>query len=313
MTPRTAYLQAAERVLAASDEPLSAAEILSRAQEDGLLPDHLYGRRQDRTLQARLSEDIARYGEASRFFRTAPGQYHLRAFKSLIDAEEYFAKPRRKELPVEGMLVLEAQISEIFANQRYVPATQVTKRLEAGEYSYRDSKQLNDNSGTAINSFVMVHDSDCVLAYRRGKFFPRTDPLYGQRSIGFGGPVLAKQMDLLYHSYFGVIGSAIEELQTAIGLTRRLAERARYQKLVKPYLAVLADAPNSSSRVIHIVLGYECPEDFRPSKAALSVNDLQWINAATPPNDLFAFDSTSRCIFELGGIHSVMASQVSRL
>jgi hypothetical protein len=74
------YLNIAENVLLKASRPLTPREILDFAFIDGLVPSHLHGHTQHKTLQARLSEDISHYLDQSRFFRTAPGRFFLRAY-----------------------------------------------------------------------------------------------------------------------------------------------------------------------------------------------------------------------------------------
>lgn len=107
-----AYLNVAERVLLTSCRPLRPREIIENAYAEQLLPWHLHGSTQDKTLHARISEDVAGNPEASRFFRTGPGVFFLR---KLVDdssippvyKEPYYAPPRRKELRRERVLVLD--------------------------------------------------------------------------------------------------------------------------------------------------------------------------------------------------------------
>lgn len=69
---------------------------LSYATE--MVPWHLHGATQHKTLHARLSEDISQNLEASRFYRTGPGRFFLRALQDDPDTPEalraeYFAPP----------------------------------------------------------------------------------------------------------------------------------------------------------------------------------------------------------------------------
>lgn len=142
------YLELAERVLAGSDSPLAAAEIITETRKSGLLPRHLYGLRQDRTLQARLSEDIARFGERSRFFRTAPGRYFLRAFAATMTAKvgEYYAQPRRKELRHKDILTLNLDLGNLPHSEPIVPFSALLEHLRAGHYSYRSVSEILEDT-----------------------------------------------------------------------------------------------------------------------------------------------------------------------
>jgi HB1, ASXL, restriction endonuclease HTH domain len=85
-----AYLQIAESILKIERRPLSARAILAAAYRHGLVPTHLHGNTQHKTLGARISEDIITLHDESLFFRTAPGRFFLREF--LTDVALWFKK-----------------------------------------------------------------------------------------------------------------------------------------------------------------------------------------------------------------------------
>jgi hypothetical protein len=269
------------------------------------------------TLQARLSENIAKYGPKSRFFRAAPGRYFLRDLQRSGGQEvgEYFARPRRKELKATDILTLNADLNTLLRRDgATVSFSKVLDCLAAGRYSYRAVDDiLSDNTAAAVHSFVVVHDSGRVLSFRCGRFFPRTDPLYGRRTIGLGGAVTAMQVDLLFESMFGIIASAIEELCSGIGLPRRLAERARYGGEVRPWFGVRSIRTEHAPATLHMVLSYRCPPEFAPTKAALSVNDLRWIDPSALPNCLDDYDTTSQFLLVEGYVRDLVHQAASDL
>ena len=299
-----AYLNVAEQILLGLRRPLRPREIINAAYAHQLLPLHLHGSTQHKTLHARMSEDVAENPTSSRFFRTGPGVFFLR---SLLDdpsiqpvfKEPYFAPPRRRELRRERILTLDR--SEPDWEAGLDPIVNL-KRLETefvrGRYRFITPRELDRRqSGVAVHSFVLVFHQETVLSYRCGKFFPDTAPLKGKRSIGLGGAVYASDPDMLFEDMFGIIASGINELGHGIGLSKVLSEQARYGGLVQPYLAVLVSGAGSRPGVMHVVLAYECPSDFRPSKAALSVSDLRWLDIRNPANTLNGFDVTSELLF----------------
>lgn len=301
-----AYLNIAERVLLDVRCPLRPREILTQAILSDFLPTHLRGPRQDKTLHARLSEDISANPEGSRFCRTAPGVFFLKhflndegiptAFKSV-----YLAPPRRKELKNRSILTIEiGEDSLLRGDGRTISVGRLRDLLSGGYYRFQPLIGEEGASGkgrVAVHSFVVVSRGDQVLSFRCGKFFPSNDPLFGKRSIGVGGAVLASDPDLTYDSMWGIIGNGVNELKYGIGLPNRLAERARYENELRPFLGVIIREPGGAQSVMHVVLSYRCPDDFMPTKAALSINDLRWVNALSPMNTLADFDRTSQFLF----------------
>jgi HB1, ASXL, restriction endonuclease HTH domain len=298
-----AYLNTAEQVLFKARRPLRPKDILEEAFLSRLVPWHLRGPRQDKTLHARLSEDIARNRENSRFFRTAAGIFFLRRFVTdetipERDRTEYFAPPRRKELGRSAILYIELPSRRHDRPDQSISASSIVHTFGRGHYGYRSYAEIATNSAlAAVHSFVVVHRADKVLSFRSGKFFPSTDPIYGKRSVGIGGTVFADDMDMLFESFYGIVSNGIAELCYGIGLPRRLAERARYANEVRPWIGFHHRKSAEQAAVLHVVMGYRCPDEFTPTKAALSLNDIRWVDAANPSNSLDDYDVTSRRLF----------------
>jgi hypothetical protein len=312
-----AYLNIAEQVILAEGRPLRPKEIIEHAHIHELMPWHLHGGRQDKTLHARLSEDIARNPERSRFLRTSPGTFYLRLLQQRRDTPSayqgvYLAPPRRKELKRDAIFSvrLDALVFEP-GNTPELVLSEITAMLGRGDYSYRSVGDLSLSQETAlVHSFVVIYKAGRVLSFRCGKFSRRADPIYGHRSVGIGGAVLRDDADLLYESMYGIVENGISELCYGIGLSQRLADRARYNNEVTPFAAILASDGISDPPVVHIALAYRCPAEFEPSKAALSINDLRWIDAGNPSNALDDYDTTSQFLFLSGKLRSLVAAGV---
>ncbi len=294
--------------------PLRPKEILDEAYLKKLVPWHLRGPRQDKTLHARLSEDIARNRANSRFFRTAAGVFFLRQFVDdetvpERDRTEYFAPPRRKELGKNAILFLELPGSS--SVDREITAQLIEQTFGSGGYGYRSYADIADNPRlAAVHSFVVVYRDNKVLSFRSGKFFPSTDPIYGKRSIGIGGTVFAHDVDMLFNSFYGIVSNGISELCYGIGLPRRLAERARYSNEVRPWIGCYHRRGSGQAAVVHVVMGYHCPDEFTPTKAALSLNDIRWVDATNPGNTLDDYDTTSRRLFARGHIRKMIRQSI---
>lgn len=173
-----AYLNVAERVLLTTRRPLRPREIIDAAYFNELLPWHLHGSTQDKTLHARMSEDVAANPTGSRFFRTGPGKFFLRAFLKDPAIPEtykqpYFAPPRKKELRRERILVLDYGSLE---PNPTIPIGRLSEEFSQGRYRFATpSELLNDPSSVAVHSFTLVFNSESVLSFRGGKFFPDSD------------------------------------------------------------------------------------------------------------------------------------------
>jgi hypothetical protein len=307
-----AYLNVAEQVLLDSRRPLRPREIIDTAFTRQLLPWHLHGATQHKTLHARMSEDVAGNPTLSRFFRTGPGVFFLRSLMEDPSVPPsfkvpYFAPPRRRELRRERILTLDhLGMDPALHADPFISLKRIEREFACGRYRFITPTEQDRRPGaTAVHSFVLVFHGETVLSYRCGKFFPDTAPLKGKRSIGLGGAVYASDPDLLFDDMFGIIASGINELGYGIGLSKVLSERARYGGQLKPCVSVSLPGIAGRSGIIHVVLAYECPPDFLPSKAALSVNDLRWLDVRNPANSLDGFDRTSQLLFTTGRVAKI--------
>ena len=89
------YLKMSQTVLSKSRQPLTAREILDAAYRLQLVPDHLFGKTQYKTLHARLCEDILHKSRASLFVRTAPGRFSLASRLESGGSRSEYVAPRR--------------------------------------------------------------------------------------------------------------------------------------------------------------------------------------------------------------------------
>jgi hypothetical protein len=311
-----AYLNIAEGILAQVRRPLTPREMLQLSYATGMVPWHLHGATQHKTLHARLSEDISQNLEASRFYRTSPGRFFLRALQDDPETPEalraeYFAPPRRKELRREAVLTTFLRVlAKVAGSSPIIPLPKLKRQMSDGHYGYFPWAEISKSSELIpIHSFLVVHRNNEVLSFRCGKFNPDSDPLYGRRSIGLGGTVFAGDMDLLFDSFYGIVGNGIDDLAYGVGLPRRLAEKARYENQVRVKFGVMIRPEGNGHPYLHVVMAYECPAEFSPSKGALSVNDLRWIRADQAPNAIEDYDATSRYLLETRKLVDVLAGE----
>lgn len=273
----------------------------------GLVPWHLYGRTQQKTLHARLSEEIANSRERSRFYRTAPGTFFLSALRNdpaiaRDHPDVHLAPPRRKDLRKGLALCLsQRRVSEIAGRNGRIDISDLEKMMAAGEYSYRPKAQAlkADLDVIPIASFVVVHVGINVLSFRTGKYVRLDEDSPTSRSIGFGDIVSDDDKDLLYDSFWGIKENAIRDLIYGIGLEQSLAREARYDQLLPLRLAF-----RSSLIVprINVVMSYNYASGEAIQGRSLAFSDLRWISPTQRLNDISQYDETSQAMISNGWI-----------
>lgn len=293
------YLDIAEAVLRRARVPLSPREILAYAYVEEAVPSHLQGKTQDKTMQARLSEDIARLRDKSIFFRTNRARFFLRYLCNdpkipPLYKVEYFARPRRKDLKNERVLVFE-KLSLSPKAEQHLSSKDLDNIFKHQSYRYAHWTEASSQSDLVpVYSFVVFHNGSEILTHVTGQFNEYNHPSKGFRSIGLGSAVRIQDGDLLYNAYHGIIGSAINELTYRIGLPRELAREARYGSKVCLHFALAFLERTKASHIVAIMT-YRCPADYEISKVSLSLNRLAWmrLNKESP---LDGFDRTSRIL-----------------
>jgi hypothetical protein len=258
----------------------------------------LYGRTQHKTLQARLSEDILHLRDRSRFYRTAPGKFFLRAYMNdpaipKSDREEITARRRRRDLPAaRPMALARAAMRKLQTRGTRVPPTRVFELLKRGLFRYPGTmKQIRDDE-MAMWSAVLVIKSSCVLTYRAGRYREDRDSFAEKRSIGFYSPVREDDLTLFDRWQFGIVESGLRTLMIDLDvhdewLARVIHENTGLKSFVRP-----SDAEDT----LLAVIAFECPVDVEPTSSRLAINELQWLDLTTPLNNLDDFDPWSKAV-----------------
>jgi hypothetical protein len=296
------YLEIAKRVLLAARTPLSARDILERAYLADLVPKHLYGKTQHKTLQARLSEDILNNRDRSLFFRTDPGRFFLRQFLQDASIPEEFktefpARRRIRDLQTTGVLSLETKsLAEDSNSCQVIDPQRVFKLLRTNRFHYSTSlDEYSTYDCALVFSFVMVCRNDEVLSYRGGRFHTISDTFFNKRSIGFSFPVTDNDASLFDPSDYGIKLSGLKGVTEDLGISRDLNRPHENNGDAQLGGFVLHANERSECRLLAVVR-YECPEWFEPTKRRLALNDLRWMRLEERVNDLYDFDPWSRSI-----------------
>ena len=211
-----AYLKLAKAVLSKSSQPLSAAEIMDAAYRLQLVPDHLYGRTQHKTLHARLSEDLLYNRDDTTFARAAPGKFVLREKLGAAKAlrTEYIAPLRSYQLrKFDVLCAYKSQVVGAWRNDRdHVPLISV---LEAFNRQLPLSQAERSPELAHLRIMVCIRNDDQVLTVNS-----LGDPSFGPgRSFGFLGYLKASDIDLFSQRGFGLNEASFRTLREQIGLS----------------------------------------------------------------------------------------------
>lgn len=274
------YLEIAQRVLRASRRPMSAAGILEAAYAAGIVPKHLYGRTQVKTLQARLSEDVL-YSQNSAFFRTEPGYFFLNELISDPAIPDKFkkkfeARRRIRDLHVAPFLgVDENFVSSCSVDLMHDWGDFIDTADKCNALHYLSSKKETQGA-LIVWTFSVVRRGFEVLSYRTGRYRNDRDMFMDKRTIGFPGIISYHDFTLFSGSDYGARENSLNALKWDLDISA-VAMHGGTLPDPKP-LRPLRVRQDDKNDILLLVMSWDCPTWFEPTTRRLSLNDPRWLN-----------------------------------
>ncbi|UWQ43940.1 winged helix-turn-helix domain-containing protein (plasmid) [Leisingera aquaemixtae] len=291
------YLDIAHKVLRASRRPMSAKGILDAAYRAHIVPEHLRGKTQHKTLQARLSEDILYHRSTSLFFRTEPGVFFLCEMISDPNIpekykEKFRARRRTRDLQTDSPLGISRRFLEKWRD--HIEHTSVSDIFHAAELdeAIKYLPEAGDEDYASVWTFSLVRRGDKLLSYRIGRYRDDRDSFANKRTIGFPGAVTVRDRSLFSRQDYGAADNALNVLLLDLDLSPQSFSGEQIEK-PKPIFAFEAEGEDGIS-VILVVLEWTCPSWFEPTTKRLSLNDPNWLEATVVPNNWNDFEPWSR-------------------
>ncbi|MFT7359320.1 hypothetical protein [Parasphingorhabdus sp.] len=298
-----AYLNVAYQAIVQSKMPLSPSEILDFAREEGFLPSHLSGARMDKTMAARLSENIRQESSRSAFFRTGPAKYFLHEVASRSETPDeykhaYVGNLRTKSIRKENVLVVPKDRLNSVIYGEYIPFDgDEFKDLYERECKFVDRASAEtDDTLKQFVTFTLVYFESKLLIYRRGKFTTTSDELKGQLSVGFGGHINDEDFDLFNMGSDAFRNNAVRELREELFLDDVYSDVSDTERRTEILGYVNVDDNFDARHHIAVLVAFQHKNDEIPKKGELSINQLSWLDLGHRLNDLSSFDLWSEMI-----------------
>jgi hypothetical protein len=302
MTPTgDSYLEIAERVLAEVRRPLSTRELLEEAYIRGVVPPHLYGRTQFKTFGARLSEDILRFREKSRFYRAQPGRFFLSRFLDDASLPLEFRRPitakrRTRELKTQDVLCLpKTDLKRLSAARGQSISPSIMQSLldpRVVEYA-SDINSVSQNC-VPVAAFVIVMRNTFALSYRQGRYRESRDSFQEKRSIGFTTFVSGHDNSLFDADDHGSARAGLAAM--AIDLDLPTGRDGFALNAKSELLFFVEPCCEGEQSAILAVVKFEVADEFEPFTKRLAINDLRWENLERGINNIDDFDPWSKHI-----------------
>jgi HB1, ASXL, restriction endonuclease HTH domain len=289
------YLEIAKSILRLSRRPLSARAILNAAFDKGLVPYHLHGTTQHKTLQARLSESIINDKERSPFFRTSPGRFFLREFLEDNSIPWEFRRPistrrRKRELSPGPSLAINFEDLRKHTNGDAIfKKSDIISYLNRDKFIYVDASEKPQNY-SFIRSFVYVKKKNHVLTYRPGKYREDRYYFHNVRTFGFSSLVDIEKRDLFTWRDFGILFAGVSAVQIDLNIPSDSIDIDNIAKL----LTFVKTSKEDETPEMLAAIEFKCPDWFEPTTRRLAINDLTWEPIGNLLNQIDDFDPWSQ-------------------
>jgi hypothetical protein len=278
---------------------MSARGILDAAHRAQIVPEHLRGKTQHKTLQARLSEDILHHRSSSLFFRTEPGMFFLCELMSDPNIPEKFkerfpARRRTRDLQNESPLGISRRFLENWREHfhRNGPSDFLTAADKQDAIRYLPASGNSDYA--SVWTFSLVRRNEEVLSYRIGRYRDDREAFANKRTIGFPGAVTVSDRSLFSQLDYGATENALRVLLLDLDLSSQ-SFLDETPALPTP-LCVFEEEGEDGVSVVLIVLEWICPDWFEPTTRRLSLNDPCWLNMSIQPNNIDDFEPWSKTV-----------------
>lgn len=280
------YLHIAQKIIQFYRHPMTAKSILSEAYKSNLLPDFLYGKTQQKTLQARLSEDILKNKEKSLFFRVKPGVFFLREFISdktinEQDKQEYHAKRRCRDLYLHQFPIVcleKNKISKWSLTKQNITYYNLKKIIENNELihlNYRIAKTIKDVF--LIKCFSCLWYKNKLLTYKPiGKRNHNYD-FIKKRSYGFSSYLSLKNLNLFNLNTYGINELSKNIIKNDLNLDNNfdniiISNNFKYGII------------NNLNKEIIIINYIKINQELDLRKKFLSINSFKWVDPSYQKN-----------------------------
>jgi HB1, ASXL, restriction endonuclease HTH domain len=303
------YLDIAEHVLNRYPEPLTAKQILKHAKEMKIVPTHLHGKTQHKTLQARLSEDILLRRWRSAFMRTDPGRFVLRnsidnSVNKNIRIEEFPAPRRSDQLRQFNVLCFRSEHFKLDHDLQLVGQSKSLDFLKHCETAYRklaDVWKSVDYSFARI--FVVLMRDKKMAVFNSDRSKSVADGRNSAKSIGLTGYVKEEDANLFASDAFGIT-EAIQ--RTVIEQFHMILPSNRLVDLATISIKGILRAPEPlNENSLMVVASLECPLEFDLVRQLGNMRTAEWLLATDRRNDLSEFEAISQSVFSSGMLNAL--------
>jgi hypothetical protein len=282
--------------------------IMKAAFGGGVVPPHLFGKAQHKTLQARLSEEILQLGPESRFYRTDPGYFFLSEMRSDPDIpneykDPFHARRRTRDLQKDCALAVDRSYALSLDRKAFGNWRKFLTHADA-RHALRHANSRGHNTNLVfVWAFSVVKRGDQILCYNVGRYRDDRTAFTNRKSIGFA-ELVGFDNDSLFSDDAGITECGLNAVLTDLDLSRS-AFRNQSELRRPSIMRVEISGDGDTESVLLFIMEWQCPTWFEPTARRLSLNDVRWIDGTHMPNDIDEFEPWSAtaltAIIEIAG------------
>jgi hypothetical protein len=246
----------------------------------GLVPTHLHGSTQYKTLGARLSEDILRLKRRSRFFRTRPGRFFLREFIHDKSLPLEFRTPivaarRRRQLRRTNVASIDVSLLDALSpSEGLLSADKFKEIVRDCLIQYINLDDAQQTTALPIYSYVIISRADELLLHSKSPYAEDRPQFIRKPMLGFPTPVCHDDLTLFDRDDHGLVSSGLTGVANDLDLEFS-PEFPSFE--VSATLLGLTHVPSKRQHGALVgVVSVEAPEGFEPSDRRLAIGSLEW-------------------------------------
>ncbi|WP_181592072.1 HTH domain-containing protein [Mesorhizobium atlanticum] len=310
------YLSIAQRVLEQERKPMSARQMLDAAYRMRVVPDHLFGKTQHKTLHARIAEDILLRRVRSAFVRTEPGRFMLRRLLSDSTLPESYKRefpaPRRAE-QLRNFPVLSVRRPQI-PNGEFVRSTDkygLTEEIASWKPEYRILADIwDDHDFLFFRAFTIVVKGSEILTHES---VGRTlDDLPAEKSLGFFTYLTETDLSLFSADSFGIDEACRRALAEQIQASDDLIEEAEQSNSINYWGWFTIQDGKYRPNAVYIIMSYTCPERFDPVRRLGRHGGVRWESCLLHLNTYDGFEKRSQRLIRTGILNRIIDHESSK-
>lgn len=297
------YLRAVYFAIAIAARPLHAKEILNAMERHSLHEGALTGQTPEKTLNARLSENILQEGLESLFCRTGPNTFSLRHLEtnapSFTNYEALWHFRREKIPSDENVLVAPYTSLREIIDGKFVPSEQIAfADIEKISFFMPRSVAETDLSVKQFVTYTIVRNGGRYLVFQRGVYSNRSENLQGRLSIAFGGHVSDSDFDLFSEGNQAFLNNSSRELLEELAVSGTYASIDDVNKRSKIIGYINTDENSDARQHIAVVVSVDHICQTAPESSELGIRQVTWFTISELWLHRNRFDLWSRHIID---------------